>query len=453
MLPLLSLIEWADDAEIVQRATMVLDLVWLDVALHLHRGTFGVTHGRSYVKDKASATTEDTFPATKMLFADSHLPYGSRGSSSATLFARARNYRIPEVIRRIATSDETLVDRERMNLPIPEQPPASWDAPLPAPPDGLSYTEEFLPFWWSMASQATWPILPMTLLVGDQYDLWDGQFSDFKLLRFLVWVEGDFDATLQKAFAIYSAIWPAITESLLEEVNTYTFRTPDYMLSTAQDYRKGLRGSQTHTWQATLGEQALVFTTHPGKLPVPEGQPVPPAWNWQREDEPGPGYWTGEGSQPRAAQHRNVGIAIYAPQYTARLSGLTQFDYRQETHAYFPVAHFDEVAQEAGWTFGRKDDGYVALWSWRPTRWRGGQPEVFQNGGLDFDLVATGSATNVWIVECGSTAEWGDFASFRAAILAAPPVVVDGPLADAGEPSDSLHQATSGHLEREFAPR
>lgn len=436
-LPLLTLIEWADDPVVVRRATMVLDLVWLDVALHLHRGTFGATHGRSYIKDKASASTEDTFPASKMLFDDTVLPYEGRGSSSATLFARAVNYRIPEVIRRIATSDEPLEDRERMSLPLPEEPPAAWDTPLPAPPYGLDYSEDHLPLWWSMASQATWPILPLTLLVGERENLWAGQFRDFRVLRDFVWVDGDFDATLARAHQIYVATWKAITESLLEEVNTYTYRTRDYMLSTAQDYRKGLRGSQTHTWQATLSERALVFTTHPGYLPIPEGSPIPPNWNWQREDEPGPGYWTGEGSQPRAAQHRNVAIAIYAPQYRRPLPG---YDYRQETHAYFPVAHFDEVVQEGGWTFGRKDDGYVALWSFRPTSWRRGQPEVFQNGGLDFDLVATGGATNVWIVECGSAEEWGDFAAFRAAFLlppnpaapADPRVAVVGPLPDAG---------------------
>jgi hypothetical protein len=437
MLPLLTLIEWADDPVVVQRATMVLDLVWLDVALHLHRGTFGATHGRSYIKDKASASTEDTFPASKMLFDDTELPYEGRGSSSATLFARSVSYRIPEVIRRIATSDEPLEDHERMNLPIPEEPPAAYDDPVPAPPYGLDYSEDHLPLWWSMASQATWPILPLTLLVGEREGLWGGQFSDFALLRDFVWVEGDFDQTLARAHQIYLSTWKAITESLLDEVHTTTFRTRDYMLSTAQDYRKGLRGSQTHTWQATLSERALVFTTHPGYLPVALGDEIPSDWDWQREDEPGPGYWTGEGSQPRAGQHRNLAIAIYAPQYKQPLPG---YGYRQETHAYFPVAHFDEVVQEGGWTFGRKDDGYVALWSFRPTSWRGGQPEVFQNGGLDFDLVAEGGATNVWVVECGSAGEWGDFAAFRGAFLAppdpmnpmAPRVGVVGPLPDAG---------------------
>jgi hypothetical protein len=420
MLPLLTLIEWSEDAEIVAAAEKVLDLLWLDVALHLHAGTFGATHGRSYIKDKPSADLEDTFPATKMLFDDTVLPYNSRGSSSGTLFARADHYRVPEAIRRIARSSQPLWGRERMNLPLPEEPPANASDPVPPPPFGLTYGEQDLTLWWSMAAQPAWPILPLTLEVGEQYDLWAGQFSDFKPLRDLVYVPGDPQTTLDNALFFYRIVWQAITQSVLKEVNTVVYRTPDYMLATAQDYRKGLRGQQTHTWQATLSERAMVFTTHPAYLPLEEGQPIPPNWNWQREDEPGPGYWTGEASQPRAAQYQNVAIAIYAPQYYSGTPLLLDgFFYRQETHAYFPHAHFDEVVQTGPWTFGRKGSGYVALFSHLPTTWRDGQPDVFENAGQPFDLVAEGSAQNVWIVECGDQARWGSFATFQDAVASA----------------------------------
>jgi hypothetical protein len=442
MLPLLTLIEWSEDPEIVAAAEKVLDLLWLDVALHLHRGTFGATHGRSYIKDKASADTEDTFPASKMLFDDTALPYTSRGSSSATLFARADRYRLPEVIRRIARSHQTHWGRQRMNLPLPEEPPADAQAPLPPPPHGLTYGEEFLTLWWSMAAQPAWPILPVTLEVGERYDLWAGQFSPFKPLRDLVYVAGDPVTTLERALFFYRIVWQAITQSVLKEVNTVVYRTPDYMLSTAQDYRKGLRGQQTHTWQATLSERALVFTTHPASLPVPEGQPIPPGWNWQREDEPGPGYWTGEASQPRAAQFENVAIAIYAPQYASGTPlALDGFRYREETHAYFPQAHFDEVVQTGHWTFGREGSGYVALYSHRPTTWRIGQPEVFQNGDLPFDLVAEGGAQNVWIVECGDQARWGSFAAFRTAVAGAEVAVTPIPDRDGNSFADGFDVA------------
>jgi hypothetical protein len=416
--PLLVLTEWAEDETIARRSAMVLDLVLLDLALHTHRGTFGATHGRSYIKDKASASTEDTFSTSKMLFDDTELPYGSRGDATAVSLARAKRYRVPEVIRRIATYDEPMIDRERMNLPLDEVPPDDpFTAPLPVAPFGWDYRDEqYLPFWWSMGAQSVWQLLPLTLEVGNRENLWVAQFSDFKDLRDLVWDESNPERSYRTAQLLAKGLWPLINQSVLKEVNTYTYRTRDYMLSTAQDYRKGVRGSQTQTWQATLSERAMVFTTQPGYLPVDvdAGETVPPDWNWQREDEPGPGYWTGEGSQPRSAQFENVGVTIYSPQYTPAPE--VGFDFRDETHAYFPVAHFDEVVRAGHWTFGRKDDAYVALYSWRDVAWRGGQPEVFENGALDFDLVAEGGANNVWIVECGSLDEWpGGFAAFQAA--------------------------------------
>ncbi|MAE93055.1 MAG: hypothetical protein CL910_00200 [Deltaproteobacteria bacterium] len=465
MRPLLALIEWSDDEEIERRSSMMLDLLFLDLALHVHRGTFGATHGRSYIKDKASADTEDTFPQTKMFFDDTELPYRSRGSASGAMFARARNYRLPEVIRRIALDDAPLWDQQRMNLPLDEVPPADpANAAPPEAPFGLDYRDEAnLPFWWGMAAQPVWQILPLTLHVAERDNLWVSQFSDFAALRDFVWVPGDFDATIVQAWTVAAGLWPMINMSLLKEVHTATFRTPDYMLSTAQDYRKGVRGSQTHTWQATLSERAIVFTQHPGYVPVAPGGSVPPDWNWQREDEPGPGYWTGEASQPRSVQRENVGIHIYAPQYVPL--AFLGFDFVPETHAYFPHAHMDEVVQQGPWTFGRKDDGYVALYSWRPTMWRRGQPEVFQNAGLDFDLVAPGGANNVWIVECGSKEQSGGFEQFQAAILAAQVDVTptakafdvryvspsqgelafgwEGPLMDDGEP-------VAIHLDRRF---
>jgi hypothetical protein len=432
IIPLITLVEWAEDEEIARRASMVLDLLLFDIAMHLHRGTFGATHGRSYPKDFPAAILEDTFALSKFLFDDTELPWvypgrSSGESNSTMLFARSRNYRLPEVIRRIARSDAPLVDRERMSLPVTEKPPKNWYDPVPPAPYGLGYEEEHLEVWWGMASHTAYPVVPMTLRVANQYDLFKSQFADFATFNQLVWVEGNEGQTLLNIHTVAKRYWQAINQSLLTEVNTYTHRTRDYMLSTAQDWRKGLRGSQTHTWQATLDEKAMVFTRHPASVPIGSGQPVPELYDWNRE-EPGPGYWTGEASQPRAAQHENVTIAIYAPQYADNvLAGL--FRYRNETHAYFPTAHFDEWLQEGHWTFGRKGDAYVALFSHLPTAWRSTQPQLFENAGQPFDLVAAGSAQNVWIVELGSRSTWGSFANFVAVVSDSAVVVT--PLGDA----------------------
>ncbi|RJO67260.1 MAG: hypothetical protein C4523_10010 [Myxococcales bacterium] len=428
MNPLLSLVEWAEDPEIARDAMMVLDLVWLDVALHLHRGNFGVTHGRSYIKDKPAAELQDTFDATRLFFDDTSLPYRSTQSGASVLFSRAEKYALPYVIRAIAKSDAPLIDRERMNLPLDERPPAAWDDPVPAPPYGLSYTgERDLALWWSMSGFVAWPVLPMMLEMADRYNLWEGQFKDFAMVHDLIGLGGD-QPPMKTIHPIYKSMWRVLSGPILAEVNTYTYRTAHVMLSSAQDYRAGQSSNQAHAWQATLAERAAVFTTHPARLPVPEGEPIPPDWTWGKYEEPGPAYWTGSASRPRSAQHENVAIHIYAPQFKPKPLGLEQFDYREETHAYFPHAHFDEVIQDGPWTFGRKDDGFVALYSYRPTTWREGQPEVYLNDGKPFDLVAEGGAQNAWIVEVGGSDEWESFAAFVQAIAASR--VTATPIAD-----------------------
>jgi unsaturated rhamnogalacturonyl hydrolase len=238
------------------------------------------------------------------------------------------------------------------------------------------------------------------------------------------------DVLMQQIHPLYAQFWRLFNSGLLAEVHTKTFRTAHGMLSSVQDYRKGSMAMQVHSWQATLSEAAVVFTQHPGSLPVAPGDPVPADWDWQSYDEHGAGYWTGECSLPRIGQHKDLAVVLYAPQFQAKPLGIEQFNYSDETHAYFPVAHFDEVVREGHWTLGREGDGYVALWSHRPVAWREGQPEVYANAGKPFDLVASGGADNAWAVLLGDKAEWESFDAFVAAVTAS--AISAEPVTDGG---------------------
>ncbi len=112
---------------------------------------------------------------------------------------------------------------------------------------------------------------------------------------------------------------------------------------------------------------------------------------------------------PRTAQHGSAAINLYAPRYAPPGPPLDAFAYLPFTHAYFPTERFDEVRQVDGWTLGRRGDGYVALWSWRPTEWRSHDPAVTFTNGLTqpFDLVAPGGADNVWVTEVGDAGAVG----------------------------------------------
>ena len=178
-----------------------------------------------------------------------------------------------------------------------------------------------------------------------------------------------------------------------EEVNLITYRTAQYMLSSAVDYRPGYGGDQQHIWQATLGPDAVCFTAHPAKR---EGPP--------------PDYWTGEGTLPRVAQVENVLVAVYKINTTP---GLYVTNRLRFTHAWFPKDKFDEVIERDGWAFARKGDGYLALFSRNPYRWQ-------TEGGEDIgrEIIAEGK-TNIWLCELGAREVYGDFTQFIKAICSA----------------------------------
>jgi hypothetical protein len=407
---LLLLTELAE-RDLAERAAAMLDVFLYDLALHQLQGNVGVTHGRSYMKDKSRAADQDVFGAVKLAFGTSEQPYPSRSDATATALATADRYRLPLVVERVARSRETIVDRQRMGVPLDVDQPLEVDPASPVP--GVSFTDPTsIPFWWERGALTAWQVVPLTLATIDEHDLWETElFQPYQELADAA--GGDPEVARQLAHALRCQI----NIGLLREVDTITWRSADAMLSTAQDYRPGCFGHQYHAWQATLDENAVVFTTNPGNEPRPGDR-------WVDADL----YWNGGATMPRSAQHGAAVINLYAPQYPAPAGPpLDAFGYLPYTHAYFPTEHFDEVRQEGGWTFGRRGEGYVALWSWRPTEWRTHDPaDTFTNGLTEpFDLVAPGGASNVWITEVGDATRWGSFDAFVAAVMAATVSVED----------------------------
>jgi hypothetical protein len=422
IIPLLTLVDYAPDVEVATRAAMVLDTLFFDLSIHTMKDAFGVTHGRSYKKNKMSSTNEDTWGLTNLLFGTSTYGYGTAPADpGATILSATSRYVLPEVILRAAADPGPTTDLERMSLPIPEDPPTSDNPPAVY---GSYSDPNDLPIWWGMGALATWPNVPLTLQTFDQYDFWDSPtFSQFAPMR-------SFGNDPSFAAAVAAGLNPMLDFGLLRQVDTYTYRTQDFMLSSAVDYRAGSFNDQMHAWQATFDANALVFTNHPFRPLAQDG-------NWLDDPETG-GYWNGEASAPRSAQVSNVAVHIYAPQYPAtNASPLDYFHYEPYTHAYFPQDYFDEVVESGNWTFGRFGAGYVALYSYRAAQYLVYNGTTQATGGRvkPFDLVANGGADDVWIVECARQADVGSFQAFQSAILAARVVVT--PLGAGQQPGES----------------
>mgnify|MGYP005856485793 CR=1 FL=1 len=172
-----------------------------------------------------------------------------------------------------------------------------------------------------------------------------------------------------------------------------TYRTADFMLSSAQDYRPGERGRREHIWQATMSPEALVYTTHPV--------------SFVQSDSREAGWWRGNGRLPRVAQWKDALIALY---------DLPQDDWLGFTHAYFPTYAFDEYLLDGGWAFARVGDAYLALYAGQGFTLRRDGPDALR------ELRSPG-LRNAWLCQLGAKDTDTSFENFRLRVLAHEPIV------------------------------
>ncbi len=170
-------------------------------------------------------------------------------------------------------------------------------------------------------------------------------------------------------------------------INKVTYKTPDYMLASVQDYRPGEKGYQQHLWQATLGPDAVVFVNHPPVI--------------SEDGAHRPNFWAGNYILPRVAQWKDVLFALH---------NLPEDDWLGFTHAHFPVYRFDAYEVRDHWAFARKGDGYLALYA-------SSGLSLVKRGPAAYREVRAYGRETVWVCQMGRAALDGDFASFQENVL------------------------------------
>lgn len=356
ILILLNLFDYAENPELKEQARMVLDLLMFDMALGNFHGILATTTGRAYTH--SLITGHHTMsPTLKLVFGEGqYIPDAIMGTTALA----GSSYRCPQVIIDIATDYiKPMLNRQKISIEVDDAPlySLSWD------------DEEDTHLYWGIQEFIHPKAIRMSKQISETHDTYPYRNYDEYIQRYE-------DQIKEHGRIINSRL----DRFALSEANIETYRTNDYMMSCAFDYRAGAIAYQQHIWQASLGNHATVFTTHPG-----------------RKDLGGsPNYWGGSAVLPRAIQHKNVVICIYNSQIREGMD---------LTHAHFPREDFDEVTEKNGWIFGRKANGYVALYSQHPVTWQN-DPQGKIN-----DLVADGRQ-NIWVCETGSASEWGSFAGF-----------------------------------------
>lgn len=176
-----------------------------------------------------------------------------------------------------------------------------------------------------------------------------------------------------------------------QSANLVSYRTPDYQLSSVQDYYPGQPGTAEHVWQATLGPDAIVYTNHPGGMGEQVGLE--------------PGFWLGNAILPRVSQWNNNLVAVY---------NLPQDDWMGFTHAYFPVYAFDETVFARGWAFARLGDAFLGI-----TCSQGF--EQVKHGSSAYRELRSVARQNVWLCVLGRKAVDRGFRKFQKRCMAIQP--------------------------------
>ncbi len=377
---LVNLVDFAEDEGIRTKAAMVLDIVLMDLLNNMYKGNFATTHGRTYSNKFLNGLQDSTSEAAWLCLGLGEM--GSAGNFSATFLATS-TYVPPALLEALAKKTAGNHEhRQRDSISVTDA--EDW---------GLTYEGMVdVVFWAGLSALVAPEVINGTVGMLDEYALWNGfLFGD---------IPEPFDSMLKQMAGtpeleqLAEEMEVVARGIALESVSTYTYRTPHYQLSGAQDTKAGYWAAQTQMWQATLDNSAYVLTSFPGKMDELEA-------GLEFGDQ-----WIG-GWLPRVTLHRHVGVIQYRKDSVPLLDDYLTADY---LHAFFPKSGFDEIVEVDNWVFGRKGDGFVALGSQHPVYW------VEEN---EYEL-RTDVTENAWVVELGSTDEWEGFDDFVGGVSGAP---------------------------------
>lgn len=373
ILALLGIYYYADDEMLRKNAEELINTLLLEIALNSFRGQWIGTHGRIYTHYIVEPAFDSIGPICRMYWGDGNI---DGDLADCAIMLAVYQYECPDHITKIAMDKPpVMINKERMGINTED---ARYYGVDPADFNNIMF------FW------------------GNQtFDAKDVIENSAKVMIPSNWMNERINAYREKYKLCDMAGIPYDPDpdfTALTQADIYTYKTPDYGLSCSQDFRKGKQGYQQMPWGATLGGRAVVFTNHPGSLEY-EDRPNLIAGNWYL---------------PRAVQHENVLLCIYRiPADCIRML---------ETHAYFPQHEFDEVLEQDGWIFGRKDDAYIALASLQPAHWKKPDKSMYQvvykdewetywKNAKPYFYHANGHA-NVWVTEMGSKVQNGSFQAF-----------------------------------------
>ena len=411
----------AEDEYMISQMKIVMDIIWLDIATQSYKyvaedGTtqyaFVSASGRMYMDNKSSDDTGNRLRPYINLVLGNGDDYLTNSNRFFVCFKRmyeaTKNgepiYRVPAVIKEIFDD-------------------ASWQQIIKSS-NGITLTElveaglvgqnvDQIMMQMGMEAFSNSQVIDNSIKYLSNNKLFNNEFlNDFKLVN--LW-----PLTMTNSLGAASALLnPSTDGKAIQRANVYTYQTPYYSMSTAQEHFAGDYADQHQINVSTLGSDLSVYTAQPMRNNT-RGQ-----------------YWVGYGRLPYSVQDENVNISIYTIPDKA---GMLEPHIVQYTHAYFPVGLFDEVNLEymdQGYVFGRKGDTYIMLKAmsnadailtfkndmvgvsaedieYDMSKIKENVAEmIIESADLRYDLILNGGTAHAWVTQLGSIEENGTFAGF-----------------------------------------
>ncbi len=416
----------AEDSGMVSHMTMIMDIIWIDIATQSYKYTdesgktqyaFVSASGRMYMDNKSSDDTGNRLRPYIDLVLGNGEDYKTNSNRFFVCFRRMYEarvngeplYELPEVIKEIFNdSASKQIVKSSNGITITE-----------LKEDGfIGQDVDQIMMQMGMEAFSNKEVIDNSITYLRRNKLFKNEFlNDFKLVN--IW-----PLTLTKTLGGLSGLLdPSTNGKAIQRANVYTYQTPYYSMSTAQEHFAGDYADQHQINVSTLASDLSVYTAQP-KRNSTRGQ-----------------YWEGYGRLPYSVQDENVNISIYT---IPDKKGMLEPHIVEYTHAYFPVGLFDEVNTDhldQGYIFGCKGNTYIMLHALAD----GEGKLVFKNdmpgvsaeqieSDLDkikdsvrklieasedqrYDLIFEGGDTHAWITELGCVADNGSFESFIADML------------------------------------
>lgn len=401
--PMANFIQFAssEDAELVERMKMVMDLAVYDIASNMHNFVYIAPSARSYVYNLTGITSDRMRKYTNYIWslAEDENDRSHRmllnyiAMTSAEKPGGGKYYEVPEVLLDIAYDTDNAVIKSSSGLNLAELYEKGY----------IGHSDEQIMMQLGMEAFTNPEVITNTITYLSKHKLFSNEFLNyFKYFNLhIVKSTGLLKLVSEKANPMTNGI-------AIERANIYTYQTASYQLATAQAYSPGGYGAQQFLSVANFTDNAVVFTAHPAQ------------YESAKSVSAIPGYWAGYGRAPHSAQEENILLSVF--RLPEKSGFLELYDVPQFTHTYLPEAHFDEVMIDGRYAFATVNGAHLALIGASELsylEYSDISAKAFRNG-LDelppsrFDLVQQG-LNQYWIYEL-SDQNTESFADFRARI-------------------------------------